>query len=310
MNASPRTPISAFVVSYNRAELIGTCLRALSFADEVIVVDKSSSDATRVVASRLADRVITVPWSPTVEETREFALGLCRHDWILFLDDDECLSPEAVRFLQTELEAPRADIYALPLRHYILGVHDERAYYWPEHHVRCFRRGTVAFSATVHAGIALLSDRVMRVAPDAGVCIHHLSHPDVTGWIERTNRYTALRDRARVTDGGDDLAAFAHARIDHWLARTQDHEPNGYPAAVALLRAIYDVVDRLKSWEEARGLDGAGLFRQLCAELDAAHGGMQGMPRDGLGGQAASAVRRLTAALTRRPGTRPDAGPV
>jgi glycosyltransferase involved in cell wall biosynthesis len=302
MNAS-RAPISAFVVAYNRADLLGTCLRALSFADEIVVIDKSSSDRTRAVAARHADRVITVPWSPTVEETRAHALTQCRHDWVLFLDDDECLSPEAARFLQTELEAPRADIYALPLRHYVLGVHDERAYYWPEHHVRCFRRGAVSFSGTVHAGITLLSDRLMRVAPDAGVCIHHLSHPDVAGWIERTNRYTARRDRARVSDEGTGLAAFAHARIEHWLERTQDEEPDGYPAAVALLRAIYDMVDRLKTWEETRGLDGAVLFRQLCAELDAAHAGMRPSRENagGLSGHAASAVRRLGAALARRP---------
>jgi glycosyltransferase involved in cell wall biosynthesis len=291
--------ISAFVVSYNRAGLIGTCLRGLSFADELIVVDKSSSDTTRLVAARHADRVITVPWSPTVEETRDFALSQCKHDWIVFLDDDECLSPQAVDFLQAELMAPQADIYALPLRHYILGVHDERAYYWPEFHVRCFRRGSVAFATTVHAGIALLSDRVMRVEPADGICIHHLSHPDVGCWIERTNRYTSRADRVGAADPAADLAAFAHARIEHWLAQTQGGEPDGYPAAVALLRAIYDMVDQLKLWEEARGLDGAQQFRQLAAQLSAAYAATQEAdqrPR-GPGGQATAVMRRLFQAL-------------
>jgi glycosyltransferase involved in cell wall biosynthesis len=266
-----REKLSAFVVSCNRAGIIGTCLRALRFADQLVVVDKSSTDGTREIAAEYADTVAVVPWSPTVEETRAHGLTLCVHDWILFLDDDECLSPGAVRFIQAELAKPRADIYALPLRHYILGQHDERAYYWPEHHVRLFRRGAVEFSPTVHAGIMHRSDRVMRVSPERGVCIHHLSHPDTAGWVERTNRYTSRRDRARVADDETDLARFAHARIDHWLTRTRDAAPDGYPAAVALLRAIYDMVDRLKSWEEARGLDGTALFRQVCAELDAAH---------------------------------------
>jgi hypothetical protein len=263
-----RERISAFVISYNRAELLGTCLRALRFADELIVIDKSSSDQAPAVAAGLADRVITVPWSPTVEETRAFALSQCAHDWILFLDDDECLSPEAAQFIQTELQAPRADIYALPLRHYILGEHNERAYYWPEHHVRCFRRGTLQFTATVHAGIVLHSERVMRVPPDEGICIHHLSHPDVTSWIERTNRYTSRQDRSRVEDADPDLIRFAHARIDHWVDRTRDTSADGYPAAVAVLRSVYDLVDRLKSWEEARGQDGAARFREICRQLD------------------------------------------
>jgi glycosyltransferase involved in cell wall biosynthesis len=56
-----RAKLSAVVVSYNRASLIGTCLRALGFADEVILVDKSSTDDTLAIATRHADRVITVP---------------------------------------------------------------------------------------------------------------------------------------------------------------------------------------------------------------------------------------------------------
>ncbi len=271
-----REKLSAFVVSYNRARILGTCLRGLRFADEVIVVDKSSTDGAPDVAAELATQVYTVPWSPTVEETRVFALSKCSHDWILFLDDDECLSPEAAQFLRCELESPRADIYALPLRHYVLGEHDERAYYWPEHHVRCFHRGAVAFRPTVHAGIELQSDRIMRVSPDAGACIHHLSHPDVASWIERTNRYTAGPQRVRVEHDGDDLVSFAHARIDHWIERTRDPDPGGYPAAVALLRSIYDMVDRLKTWEEERGLDGETLLRNTCQRIDAAHDGHRG----------------------------------
>ena len=48
---------------------------------------------------------------------------------------------------------PRADAYAFPLCHYILGRHDPRAYYWPEHHIRLFRKGAVRFGVTVHDSI-------------------------------------------------------------------------------------------------------------------------------------------------------------
>jgi hypothetical protein len=297
-----REKVSAFVISFNRAAVIGTCLRALRFADEVIVVDKSSTDATPVIAARHADRVITVPWSPTVEDTRAFALAQCAHDWIVFVDDDECLSPEAAQYIQAELAAPRADIYRLPRRDYILGTHDERAYYWPEHHIRFFRRGAVEFNDTVHAGIVPHSDRVLVVAADTGVCIHHLSHQDVAQWIEKTNRYTSCLDRARVAHSGADLIGFAHARIDHWIGRTHDATPGGYPAAVALLRAIYDLIDRLKVWEEERGLDGTALFRQVCADLDAPQGGttsaIQGGTPPGRTGERTTATPPVEEART------------
>jgi glycosyltransferase involved in cell wall biosynthesis len=257
-----REKLSAFIISYNRASLLESCLRAVSFADEVIVVDKSSTDGSADVAARHADRVEIVPWSPTVEETRAFALSRCRHEWVLFLDDDEILSGETGPYLRQLLATTEADIFTVPLRHYILGVHDERAFYWPEAHHRLFRKGAIEFTPTVHNGTVLRSPRTEAIPLESGVCIHHLSHPDVASFIERTNRYTGRRDRARVT-GEADLIAFAHARIDYWTERSRDVDRDGYPAAVAILRAIYDIVDRLKSWEETRGVDGAAMFRLL-----------------------------------------------
>lgn len=257
--------ISIFVISYNRAPLLAACLRAASFADEVIVVDKSSTDDSVAVAERLATRVVVVPWTPTVEETRAFAVSLCSHEWIMMLDDDEILSPETAAWWRDGARPDDADIINIPLRHYILGVHDERAYYWPEVHPRLFRRGAMAFSRTVHGGNIARSERIGVAPPE--VCIHHLSHPDTAGWIERANRYTSRPDRVRPDDAGTDLIRFAHDRIDHWVDRSADKSGDGYTAAVALLRAVYDMIDRVKMWEEARGLDGAALFRARAAVL-------------------------------------------
>jgi Glycosyl transferase family 2 len=256
-----RDKLSAFVITYNRSSLLETCLRAASFADELIVVDKSSTDNSTVIAARYADRVEVVPWSPTVEETRAYALSLCQHNWVLCLDDDEILSAETGPYLRNNMDGWDVDILAIPLRHYILGVHDERAYYWPEEHHRLFRKGAVEFIPTVHGGAALQSDRIASIPADSGVCIHHLSYQDVASWIERSNRYTSRPDRIRAGGETGNLIRFAHERIDYWMQRTDDPSGDDYPAAVALLRAIYDMVDRLKAWETERGVDGAAMFR-------------------------------------------------
>ena len=253
--------LSAFVVTYNRASLLETCLCAASFADELIVIDKSSTDDSAAVAARYADRVERVPWSPTVEETRAFAASLCRHEWVLCLDDDEILSPETGPYLRRNLAEWNADILTIPYRHYILGVHDERAYYWPEVRHCLFRKGAIEFIPTVHGGVALQSGRIVSIPANSGVCIHHLSYQDVAGWIERTNRYTSRPDRIEADGEAGNLIRFAHDRIDYWMRRTDEPSGNDYPTAVALLRAIYDMVDRLKAWETERGIDGAEMFR-------------------------------------------------
>jgi glycosyltransferase involved in cell wall biosynthesis len=285
-------PISAFVIAYNRATLLGTCLRSLRFADELIVIDKSSTDETPRVARRYADRVITVPWTPTVEETRGFALEQCRHDWIAFLDDDEMLSPGAIAWLRASRGADSADAVALPLRHWILGAFDANAYYWPQHHIRFFRRGAVIFGPVVHGGMQLRTDRLEQVPVDSGIWIEHLSHADAAQWIERTNGYTSNPARVTAEFEGDDLIDFAHRRIDHWLARSHGSDRNDYVAVVALLWAIYDMVDRVKAWETEHNQDGAGAFRKRCAELERAYDELEatfGIPTGARNG----ALRRL-----------------
>ena len=264
----PRARLSAVVIACNRAGLITTCLAALGFADEVVLIDKSSTDGTAERGAALADRVIRVPFSPTVEETRSFAAAAATHEWVLLLDDDECLSVAGARFIATELVAPRADIYLIPQRHYILGCHDERAYYWPEWQLRLFRRPSVTFTPTVHAPPVLHSQRVFRIPPETGVCLHHLSHRSVAEWIEKANRYTSRPDRMRAAFAGTDLTAFAHAAIDRWQAAGEAAADDAV-AAVGLLRAAYDIIDRLKTWEEEHGLDGAAAFRTICAKLQA-----------------------------------------
>ena len=78
-----------------------------------------------------------------------------------------------------------------------------------------------------------------------------------TQWIERTNRYTSQPSRVRAESAAADMIDFAHRRIDQWLAHSRHSDRNDYPAAVAVLRAIYDMVDRVKAWEAEQGLDGA-----------------------------------------------------
>ena len=65
---------------------------------------------------------------------------------------------------------------SLPRRHWILGTFDADAYYWPEHQVRFFRKGAVAFGPIVHGGIDVRTDQVEQIAPDIAD-LHRASFP-------------------------------------------------------------------------------------------------------------------------------------
>ena len=83
-------------------------LRSVSFADEIIVVDSHSTDATREIArefrgrsrdgEEVRPRVVERDWPGHVEQKR-FAVESASHDRVLCLDADVTCSPDLVRSL-------------------------------------------------------------------------------------------------------------------------------------------------------------------------------------------------------------------
>lgn len=97
-------PITLLVITYNEAEHIARCLDSVPFAAEKIVVDSGSTDDTVRLAEQHGAHVVQQPWLGFGAQ-RNFASTLAAHDWILFLDADEALTPELAREMEDALPA-------------------------------------------------------------------------------------------------------------------------------------------------------------------------------------------------------------
>ncbi len=261
--------LSSVVITYNRIDVIETCLRSARIADELIVVDKGSTDGTAEVGKRLADKFIQVPWTPTVEETRAEAIGLASAPWILCLDDDECLNGKAMELVVSSVKQPEGSIYRLPYRQHILGKHDTRAYYWPDYRASLFRRGAIQYTSVVHGGVHLTSDDIVTISPATGAAIIHLSHKDAATWIEKTNRFTSRPDRVSWCAASDVTPHGVTGLMQKYLSKVPSDDHEGYLTAVAALRGLYDVVDAIKRWESEQPRSGEEMFAEICKGLHA-----------------------------------------
>lgn len=73
-------------------------------ADELVVVDTGSRDATPEIARRAGAVVGHFPWCDDFSAARNAALELASGDWILWLDADEALLPDSVPALREALQ--------------------------------------------------------------------------------------------------------------------------------------------------------------------------------------------------------------
>ncbi len=88
--------ISLCIIARDEEKNLGRCLASVDGAvDEIVVVDTGSTDGTVAVAESYGARVFHYPWNGDFAAARNHALGQSTGDWILVLDADEELSPEA-----------------------------------------------------------------------------------------------------------------------------------------------------------------------------------------------------------------------
>ena len=80
--------ISATIITFNEESNIKAACESVAWADEIVVVDSESTDATREIAESCGARVITNPW-PGFGAQKQFAVNRAAHDWIFYIDADE-----------------------------------------------------------------------------------------------------------------------------------------------------------------------------------------------------------------------------
>ena len=87
------TRLSVIIVAKNEAANIVDCVRSARFADEVIVLDSSSTDATADLARAEGALVTVTPDWPGYGPQNNRGIDLATGDWFFSLDADERISP-------------------------------------------------------------------------------------------------------------------------------------------------------------------------------------------------------------------------
>jgi glycosyltransferase involved in cell wall biosynthesis len=198
--AMPRSTLSVAIVTLNEADNLARTLSSVRFADEIVVVDSGSTDATVEIARSFGAKVYTEPWKGFALQ-KNSAIDKCGGTWVLSLDGDEELTEELRAEIGEMLEADlgTVDGYRLRLRHVFLGRWMRYGGYYPDMKLRLFRRVTGLGAAhftdrPVHESVAV-AGRVEAMKKDF---LHH-GYPDLEIYIEHMNRYSTLG--ARIVAG-------------------------------------------------------------------------------------------------------------
>jgi glycosyltransferase involved in cell wall biosynthesis len=185
-----RPALSAVLITLNAERQLAACLASVGFADEILVVDSGSTDATCQIAQRAGARVIQHPWLGFGPQ-KAYAVSQARHDWVLCIDADEQLSPALASSIQEELARvpPRARCFALARCNRFMGRWLRHGEGYPDWTLRLFRRDAAHWSASpVHERV-LSEEAPVRLAGD----LLHDSAETLSSYLAKQSRYTSLQ---------------------------------------------------------------------------------------------------------------------
>ncbi len=196
-----REPLSVVVTTFNSERTLGECLASVAWADELVVLDSGSHDATLEIAGRSGARIAAQPFRGYARQKQD-AIDRASHRWVLLLDSDESLAPGAREVIEAALVAPQARGFELP-RH-------EQVFWQPAHrHVRrdrflrLFDRDVSRMSAdAVHESPQCAG----RVLPLDALLLHR-GQPDIETKIDKLNRYSSLAVDDEAASGREPLGS-------------------------------------------------------------------------------------------------------
>lgn len=101
--------VSLCMIVRDEAELLPRCLASVQGqVDELIVLDTGSRDRTPEIAADAGAKLLHTDWADDFSAARNQAIAAATGDWILVLDADEELIPEAWAELRSQLDQPEA----------------------------------------------------------------------------------------------------------------------------------------------------------------------------------------------------------
>ncbi|MEI7732791.1 MAG: glycosyltransferase family 2 protein [Verrucomicrobiota bacterium] len=186
--------LSVLILTLNEEINLPRCLKSVAWADDILVLDSFSTDATLAIAKDHGARVLQNHFVNFAEQ-RNFGLlhGNFKYPWILHLDADEEVSPELRDELLAVVQSGDKDAYQLASKMMFQGHWLKHSGLYPWHQVRVGKREALTFIQVGHGQRENLNPA--RIGTLTNPLIHHSFAKGIHDWVEKHNRYSTAEAR-------------------------------------------------------------------------------------------------------------------
>ena len=210
-----KVPLSLFVPCKNEETNLARCLQSVRWIDEIFVVDSQSTDRTTSIADEYGAKVMQFEYKGGWPKKKNWALENLpfSNEWVLILDADECLPPEAedeIRKIVTDPKETHAG-YWINRRYFFLGQPLKHAYF-PNWNLRLFKHKLGRYEKitdlTTESGDHEIHEHVLvnGTTDKLNSIMDHHAFPTINSFVEKHNRYSNWEAVVEVSAQDDDSA--------------------------------------------------------------------------------------------------------
>ena len=245
--------LSAVISVYNEEKNIERCLKSLDFADEIIVVDNSSTDKTVEVAKKYTDKVFTQKNDPSaIDLQKNFGFEKASSEWILSLDGDEEISKELREEIKYAIKKTTiVNGYWIPRQNFIFGKWIEHSGWYPDYQLRLFKKGKGKFiNKHVH--------EPLTIEGETGHLRHNIIHHNyetILQFVQKNIIVYAPNEAEELLKKGYEFSFFDAIKLplNEFLSRffaRKGYKDGYHGLMLALLMAFYYFVVFAYIWEK------------------------------------------------------------
>ena len=153
-----RVPISVCMIAKNEEKYIEECLKKLKpYGFEIIVTDTGSSDKTKEIAQKYADKVLDFEWIDDFSAARNFCASHASNNWILALDCDEYVNSIDMKVLRILMQKFPKYVGVIRLKNIVMKTNEQMGY-GVDDVTRFYNRSHYTFCAPIHEQVTLIDE--------------------------------------------------------------------------------------------------------------------------------------------------------
>ncbi len=222
-----RKTLSVVLATYNEERNLEACLNSLKeIADEIVIVDGTSSDKTVEIAKKFGAKIKITTNKPNFHINKQMAIDMASKDWILQMDADEHVSKEMIDEIKEILKNDSKEFngYWMPRKNMFLGRFLMKGGQYPDYTLRLYRKGKgrlpqkdVHEQAEVEGKVGYLHSALL-----------HYPYKDFSHYVRKWNLYNNLfamqikeeQDKKNIFQKIFYAFAYLVAKPGHWFLTT------------------------------------------------------------------------------------------